>query len=146
MLFCPNQFSWVNQPNQVYYFLSIFVYYCGNHEFKNQQICFSGTIIPQNLDSTNLDSPNECYAEKYHIITSTRVTQGWLILQLFIINNKTNVLLPQAYVTLGDFGYYVLGSLVFLVPKILKIIWLSNILTLSLPEEGCYRNVSCALN
>ena len=26
------------------------------------------------------------------------------------------------------------------------IIWLSNILALSVPDEGCFRNASCALN
>jgi hypothetical protein len=35
---------------------------------------------------------------------------------------------------------------VFLAPKDLKIIWLSNILALSIPHEAYSRNVLCALN
>ena len=34
----------------------------------------------------------------------------------------------------------------YLVPKDLLIIWLSNILSLSISGEGYYRNASCALN
>ena len=38
-----------------------------------------------------------------------------------------------------------LGPLVLLLPKV-KIIWLSNISILSVPDESYPRNVSCALN
>jgi len=34
----------------------------------------------------------------------------------------------------------------FLAPKDLKIIWFSNILALSVPDEGYSRNAWCALN
>jgi hypothetical protein len=33
-----------------------------------------------------------------------------------------------------------------LAPKTFKIIWFSNLSTLSIPDEGYSRNVSCALN
>jgi len=39
-----------------------------------------------------------------------------------VIIIKTKVLLPQAYVTLADFGYLVLGPLVFLLPKTFKVL------------------------
>jgi hypothetical protein len=40
---------------------------------------------------------------------------------------------------------YCLGPLVYLLPKH-KIIWFSNLSTLSVPDEGCSKNTSCALN
>jgi len=44
-------------------------------------------------------------------------------------------------------NYYInLSPLVFLLPKTFKIIWLSNILALSVPDEGNYLAASCALN
>jgi hypothetical protein len=39
-----------------------------------------------------------------------------------------------------------LGHVVFLLPKTFKIIWLSNILNLSVPDEGYSKNVPCTLN
>ena len=44
---------------------------------------------------------------------------------------KTNILLPRAYVTLSC-----LSSLVYLLSKLLTIIWLSNRSTWSVPDEG----------
>jgi hypothetical protein len=38
------------------------------------------------------------------------------------------------------------GPYSFLAPKDLKIIWFSNLLALSVPDEGYYRNVLCTLN
>jgi len=35
---------------------------------------------------------------------------------------------------------------VFLLPKTFILFWFSNILALSVPEEGYYRNMSCTLN
>jgi hypothetical protein len=48
-------------------------------------------------------------------------------------------------VTVADFGYsvYALG---FLAPKDYNIIWHSNILALSVHDEGYFRNALCALN
>jgi len=59
---------------------------------------------------------------------------------------KNKVLLPQVHVkvTLDDFWLSCLGPLLFLLPKI-SIIWLSNLLALSIPDEGYSRNMQCAL-
>ena len=48
---------------------------------------------------------------------------------------------------IADFDCLIIyiGPLVLLLPKIL-IIWLSNLLILSVPDEGYSRNVSCTLN
>ena len=59
-------------------------------------------------------------------------------------NVKTKVLLSQAYVTLVDFYYHVPFG--FLVPNKFQISWLSNILALSVPEEGYRRHTSSGLN
>ena len=50
---------------------------------------------------------------------------------------KTKVL-PILAILFRPFG--------FLAPKGFKIIWLSNILDLSVPDEGYCRNASCALH
>jgi hypothetical protein len=50
---------------------------------------------------------------------------------------KTKFLLPQAYMTLADFCYPVL-----LLPKSLNYIWLSNLSTLRITDEGYSRNGS----
>ena len=39
-----------------------------------------------------------------------------------------------------------LGPFCFIAPKHFSIIWLSNLSILSIPDEGYFRNVSCALN
>jgi hypothetical protein len=54
------------------------------------------------------------------------------------------VLLSQEYVTLVDFYYHVPFG--FLVPNKFQISWLSNILALSVPEEGYRRHTSSGLN
>jgi hypothetical protein len=55
------------------------------------------------------------------------------------------VLLLQALVTIAKFGYphLFLGLLVLLLPKI---IWFSDLSTLSIPDEGYSRNVLLTLN
>jgi hypothetical protein len=55
-------------------------------------------------------------------------------------NVKTKVLLSQEYVTLVDFYYHVPFG--FLVPNKFQISWLSNILALSVPEEGYRRHAT----
>ena len=59
-------------------------------------------------------------------------------------NVKTKVLLSRAYVILVDFYYHVPFG--FLVPNKFQISWLSNILALSVPEEGYRRHASSGLN
>jgi hypothetical protein len=48
--------------------------------------------------------------------------------------------------SLSDFAYSVLALYKCLAPKDIKIIWLSNIFALSVPDEGYSRNASWALN
>jgi hypothetical protein len=50
------------------------------------------------------------------------------------------------WVTLVDFGYHVEALLVFWLRITFKLYWLSNLITLSVPEESYIGSVSCALN
>ena len=52
---------------------------------------------------------------------------------------------PQTKVTVADSGSPV-ESILFLASKFVLMIWLSNLLALSVPDEGYYRNESWALN
>jgi hypothetical protein len=58
---------------------------------------------------------------------------------------RGGVINPSDIGDVADFGYsvYALG---FLAPKVYKIIWHSNILALSVHDEGYFRNALCALN
>ena len=62
-----------------------------------------------------------------------------------IIIIKIKVLLPQVWLTLTDFNYPVLGSLVFLLPKTSRLLFFSTIFALSVPNEGFSRNASFLL-
>ena len=53
------------------------------------------------------------------------------------------IYLPQALVTVADFGYPVQAFWFYCCQKL---IWLSNLSILSVPDEGYSRNASCALN
>ena len=61
-----------------------------------------------------------------------------------MIINKTKVLLPQTRVTFALLFLFRLFDL--LAPKDFKIIWLSNLLIMSVPDKGYSREVSCILN
>ena len=64
-----------------------------------------------------------------------------------VIIFKTKVLLPQTIDDLRRISLSCLGPLMWCSCfQQLLIIWFSNILTLSTPDEGYSRNVSCALN
>ena len=66
-----------------------------------------------------------------------------------IIITKSKILLPQTYVTLCDLSRYRLSCLcplVFLLIKDFYIIWLSNLFTLSGPDNGYSRKAPCPLN
>ena len=56
---------------------------------------------------------------------------------------KSKVLRTQARMTLSDILFRHIG--LFLLPNT-YIFWLSNISTLSVPDEGYYRNAPCALH
>ena len=47
---------------------------------------------------------------------------------------------------LSRFWLFCFGPLVFLLPKTFQVIWLTSLLSLSVPDEGYYTNVSCVLN
>ena len=61
-----------------------------------------------------------------------------------VIMNKTHVHLPQALCNLGRFSSMVLSFV--LRPKTLKMIWLSNLSTLIVPDAVYSRKALCALN
>jgi len=62
---------------------------------------------------------------------------------MYFIKIKVN--LSQACVILGNWGYPV-EDFALLAFKHFKIIWLSNLLTTSVPDECYSRNASCTLN
>jgi len=68
---------------------------------------------------------------------------------IFLINVitllKLRVLFLHAWVTLAEFGYPVYVLLGCIAPKDFKIIWRSNLSTLSVPGVTYSRNTSCAL-
>jgi hypothetical protein len=51
------------------------------------------------------------------------------------------------YLYIADVGVWLssLDTLIFLLPKYSLIIWLSNLMILSVPDEGYSRNVLCTL-
>jgi hypothetical protein len=53
------------------------------------------------------------------------------------------IFLPQALVTVGDFGYPVLAFWFYCCQNL---IWLSNLSILSVPDEGYSRNTSFIIN
>ena len=57
---------------------------------------------------------------------------------------KIRVNLPEAYVTLDDYGYHLYTLFGLLAPENCSIIWLSNLF--SVPDEGYNKNASCSLN
>jgi len=67
----------------------------------------------------------------------------FLLLKFQFLNDliiiETTDLIPQTYVTLADFGYPVK---VLLLPRIFK---LFGFRTLTVPDEGDFRNMPCAL-
>jgi len=75
-------------------------------------------------------------------------------LRLYIVLNhhielefyvKTVALLPQTVIS-AAFDYLVLVLWFSCSQRFFKIIWVSNLLTLSVPDEGYSRNTTCTLN
>ena len=111
--------------------------------------CFSDIIYHTNK---NLDDSDGMYIVRTHDIlwhfSLGFVQHSFKLLNchqsLFMYNAiiiKAKVLLPQVQVTLTYFGYPV-QALWFYCSQNLQIIWLSNISTFSVPDEGYSRNAN----
>ena len=93
------------------------------------------------LDTTDYCETPSTYSEGSKL--ATRITQGNVLLAIR--------LLQKPYSSPRHRWSYSILAILFrsfgvLAPKNVKIIWISNILALTVPDEGYSRNASCALN